>query len=95
MTDTFKYIIQFLLGEDISPDIVEQVGYTSDENEFGNYKLVIQPSGFFDKDVYATPASLPSLPLKIWEETPILFGEPTVENTETTRILNADLVAST
>ena len=82
MTDTFKYIIQFLLGEELSSDIVEQVGYTSDENEFGNYKLVIQPSGFFDKDVYATPASLPSLPLKIWEETPILFGEPTVENTE-------------
>lgn len=95
MTDTFKYIIQFLLGEELSSDIVEQVGYTSDENEFGNYKLVIQPSGFFDKDVYATPASLPSLPLKIWEETPILFGEPTVENTEITRILKADLVAST
>jgi len=37
----------------------------------------------------------PNLPLKIWEETPILFGEPTVEIIGETKILHADLVAST
>ena len=42
MKDTIKYILQFLLGEHISTDIVEKIGYTSDENDFNKYKESIQ-----------------------------------------------------
>ncbi len=91
---TIKYIIQFLAGESISSDVVNQIGYTSNVDEFANYKLVIKPSGFFNEDVFGTEKSLPVLPLKIWEELPILFGEPTTENVGDTIILHADLVAS-
>ncbi|MGB4577310.1 MAG: hypothetical protein WBI06_10455, partial [Paludibacter sp.] len=95
MIETTQYILRFLLGEDLSPEIINQVGYTSDENEFDKFKLIVKPSEFFNKDIYGTELSLPNLPLKIWEETPILFGEPTVEIIGETKILHADLVAST
>lgn len=91
---TIKYIIQFLAGESISNEILEQIGYTSNVEEYGKYKLVIKPAGFFDENVYGTDKSLPELPLKIWEESPILFGEPTVEKLGETLVLNVDLVAS-
>ena len=74
MIDTYKYIIGFLLGENISPEIVDSVGYTADPDEFDKYKLIIQPSSFFENGVYDTEKSIPTLPLKIWEENPILFG---------------------
>lgn len=94
MVDTKKYIIQFLLGEHIPSEITELIGYTADESEFEKYKLVIYPSFFFDNDVYGKTISLPALPLKIWEEVPILFGEPTIEIKGNTKIIYADLVAS-
>ena len=94
MVETKKYIIQFLLGEHISSEIADQIGYTTDESEFDKYKLVIYPSFFFDKEVYGNPISLPALPLKIWEEVPILFGEPNVETKGNTKIIYADLLAS-
>lgn len=95
MIDTYKYIIGFLLGEDTSPEIIDLVGYTADPDEFDKYKLIIQPSSFFENGVYDTEKSIPTLPLKIWEENPILFGEPEVEMIENRRILKADLIAST
>lgn len=95
MIDTYKYIIHFLLGEDISPEIVDMVGYTNDVSEYEKFKLIIQPSAFFDNGVYETENSLPSLPLKIWEENPILFGEPVVEMIENRKFVKADLIAST
>ncbi|HRZ97914.1 MAG TPA: polysaccharide deacetylase family protein, partial [Paludibacter sp.] len=58
-------------------------------------KLVIIPSGFFDDDVYGTENSMPVLPLKIWEESPLLFGKPEVAKIDDTVVLYADLVAST
>jgi hypothetical protein len=87
--------VQFLLGDQVSPDVVSQIGYTSDPDQFSHYKLVIIPSQFFDEGVYGTMQSLPTLPLQIWEEVPILFGQPTVEQAGETRILHADLIAST
>jgi hypothetical protein len=39
--------------------------------------------------------SIPTLPLQIWEEAPILFGNPLVEQVDKTRILHSDLIAST
>ncbi|HLP05081.1 MAG TPA: polysaccharide deacetylase family protein [Paludibacter sp.] len=95
MPEIIKYIIRFLLSEHVPSDTCNQVGYTSDPDEFHKYKLVILPSGFFDEGVYGTAQTLPALPLRIWEETPILFGGTVVDQTGETRLVHADLVAST
>ena len=94
MTEIIEYILQFLSGETLSPKLLSKIGYTSNPKEFSKYKLVIIPSAFFSTEVYGTMDSLPRLPLQIWEEAPILFGNPTVEIVGTTRVLHADLVAS-
>jgi hypothetical protein len=95
MSEIIIYIMRFLLGETVSPKIFAKVGYTSEPKEFHKYKLVILASSFFSDKIYGTPESLPRLPLQIWEESPILFGDSTVEQVEDTRILHADLIAST
>ncbi|MDD4971807.1 MAG: polysaccharide deacetylase family protein [Paludibacter sp.] len=95
MIDSIQYIVGFLLGEDVSEEILSQVGYTNDPKEYHRYKLVIKPSNFFNTEIYGTLKSIPTIPLQIWEEAPILFGSPTVEEVDGTRILHADLVAST
>lgn len=95
MSESIKYIIRFLAGENLSPILLKQIGYTANPEEFHKYKLVIIPSSFFSPETYGTTASLPNLPLQIWEEAPILYGEPIVEQIENTRILHADLIAST
>lgn len=95
MSDIINYIIRFLLGEDLPAKTVAQVGYTADPKEFHKYKLVILPSPFFTDEIYGTAASLPTIPLHIWEEAPILFGNPAVELVDNTLILHADLIAST
>lgn len=95
MPEIIDYIIHFLLGDQIQPHILKQIGYTSNTDEFNKYKLVIIPSGFFDKEIYNTENSLPTLPLTIWEETPILFGEAKTEQIGETKIIHADLIAGT
>jgi hypothetical protein len=95
MTEIIDYIIQFLIGDHISPHMYEQIGYTSDPEEFHRYKLVILPSPFFNNEIYGTENSLPLLPLRIWEETPIIYGEAITELIGGTKILHADLIAST
>jgi len=95
MINTIHYIVRFLLGEDISDDLLSQVGYTDDPKEYHRYKLVIIPSSFFTPEIYGSLKSIPSVPLQIWEEAPILFGNPLIEVIEGTRILHPDLVAST
>lgn len=95
MTEIIEYIIHFLLGEEVSPEISSMVGYTTNKDEFHKYKIVILPSNFFSPEIYGTSESLPQLPLQLWEEAPILFGNPVVEQEENRRILHADLIAST
>lgn len=95
MLESIQYILRFLLGESVPVDVVSLVGYTNNAEEYENFKLVIKPSDFFDNEVFGTVNSLPKLPLTIWEETPILFGEGIIENIEDTIILHADLIAST
>lgn len=90
-----QYIIRFLLGDNATDEQINQIGYTSDESEYPNYKLVIYPSSFFNKDIYGTTVSLPELPLPLWENTPLLFGTPKVEKKGETVILHADIIAST
>ena len=95
MTEIIEYIIGFLLGETTPQKLAVKVGYTSNPKEYRKYKVVIKPSDFFEEGIYATDASLPQLPLQIWEESPILFGSPEVEEIGKTRVINADLIAST
>jgi hypothetical protein len=95
MNEIIDYIISFLVGENASAEIINQIGYTRQEDDFHKYKLVIYPSTFFDDNIYSTTDSLPKLPLQIWEETPLLFGKPIVEQIGETIVLYADLVAST
>jgi hypothetical protein len=95
MPDIIKYIIRFLVGEGLPSEFLEQIGYTANQEDFHKYKLVILPSSFFSTEIYGTLASLPHLPLQIWEESPILFGNPVVEQISNTIVLHADLIAST
>jgi hypothetical protein len=94
MNETIRYIIRFLLGEHVSKERSDWVGYTSDPTLFGQYKAVIIPSGFFDKKTYGTADSLPTLPLSLIENTPLLFGQPQIERVGDTLVIHADLVAS-
>ena len=87
------YIIQFLLGE-AAGACRPLVGYTSDAAQWGRYRVVMVPSGFFRDGVYGTVASLPALPLPAWEGVPFLFGEPRAEQVGGTLVVYADLVAS-
>ena len=70
MNEVLRYLIRFLLGEEISEVVAEAIGYTTDRHQFGRYSLVIYPSGFFDESVYGTARSLPTLPLSSIEGVP-------------------------
>ena len=87
------YIIGFLLGDE-NADAKKYISYTADNSHFSQYKLIIIPSGFFEKGFYGTPHSMPELPLTLLEDTPVLFGQPKVEISNGTFILHADFVAS-
>lgn len=95
MNQTLRYLIRFLLGEDISEEIVSAIGYTADRNTFHRYNLVIIPSGFFNEGRYGTAASLPALPLPEIEGIPLLFGSSKEEWVGDTWVVHADLIAST
>lgn len=95
MKDYIHYIIRFLLGDTIPGELIPAIGYTSDRRQYGKYSIVIHPSGFFDNGMYGKPESLPALPLKSIEDTPLLFGEATEEMVDDTLVLHADLVAGT
>ncbi|MCL1867619.1 MAG: hypothetical protein FWF72_01540, partial [Paludibacter sp.] len=94
MTETIQYIFDFLTDFYFCGKNESFFAYTSDENEFEKYKIVIKKSDFFNKTVFLTKSSAPSFPLKMWENIPLLFGEPTVEKRGKTIILNADIIAS-
>ena len=88
------YIIRFLLGEDISEEIVAAIGYTNNSKHYGRYSIVIIPSGFFTNHIYGTASSLPELPLQEIEGTPLLFGSPLVEQIGDTLVIHADIIFS-
>jgi hypothetical protein len=94
MNETILYLIRFLLGEHVPPEISRQIGYTSDTARFHSYKIVIIPSGFFDENTYNTAHSIPKIPLRQMDGIPILFGSPQLERNGDTLIIHADLVAS-
>lgn len=92
---TLHYIIRFLLGDDISEEVVAAIGYTDNPKHYGRYSIIIVPSGFFNDHIYGTPASLPKLPLQEIEGTPLLFGTPEVKQSGDTLFIYADIIAGT
>ncbi|MFZ4582326.1 MAG: polysaccharide deacetylase family protein [Paludibacter sp.] len=95
MKEIIDYIIGFLIGVDLTENTAIKIGYTDNFGEFDNYDLVIKACGFFNNDVYGKEISLPTLPLKIWDEVPILYGEAFSEIIGNTIVLNADIIAGT
>lgn len=91
----FRYIIRFLLGDDVSPDILMTIGYTADRSLFHRFNVVIIPSGFFHTSCYGRTDSIPSLPLQEIEGIPLLFGTPETEKIGATLVVKADIIAST
>ena len=57
--DIITYLIRFLIGEEHEPGLSRYVGYTNDPLAFGRYRVVIQPSGFFNEGIYGTERSMP------------------------------------
>ncbi|GHT18377.1 polysaccharide deacetylase [Bacteroidia bacterium] len=94
MNALIRYIFDFLTDFYFFDKNESDFAYTADENDFQKYKIVIKKSNFFDKNIFLTKKSLPTLPLKTWEGIPLLFGEPTVEKRGETIVLNADIIAS-
>ena len=94
MTDIIQYILRFMVGEHLADDISSFVGYTSDRLQYGDYKVVIVPSGFFDEGVYGTDKTKPSIPLNNIEGVPFLYGTSDIEYVGDTIVVHADLVAS-
>lgn len=92
--DIITYLIRFLIGEEHEPGLSRYVGYTNDPLAFGRYRVVIQPSGFFNEGIYGTERSMPQLPLAEIAGVPLLFGEPSVEWVEDTLLVKADIIAS-
>lgn len=95
MKQIIDYIIRFLLGDGVSGEVAEAIGYTGDRNAYHRYNLVIVPSGFFDEGRYGTAGSLPSLPLRETEGIPLLFGSPKQEWVGDTWVVHADVIAGT
>ena len=100
-----QYLIDFLVGplwlqsegEDRYQRRFDAIGYTDDPEEMKLFPIVIIPSGFFKREYYGTPRTLPELPLAQWRGIPLLFGEPREEWSAdgSQLIIYADLLAST
>lgn len=97
MSDYVSYIISFLLNADVSAtsDLERLVCYTYDKQKWKGCKVVIIPSGFFDKMRYGTRGSLPELPLQIVDGVPLLYGKPDVNRIGNQIVVKADIIAST
>ncbi|MDX9747727.1 MAG: polysaccharide deacetylase family protein [Paludibacter sp.] len=94
MEEIIRYILQLLTGTDES-QVLDVIGYTNDPDRFKDYRLVIKASEFFDDSFYGTEASIPTVPLRQWEDVPILFGDSTTELMGDTFVIHADIVAGT
>ncbi len=91
MQEVFEYIIEYLLED---KELASQVVYSSNETEWGNHRLVIVPSEFFESEDYGKVSSQPELPLQEMFGVPILFGRNEVVARGNTQIVYADFIAS-
>ena len=88
-----EYLLTHLLGEGNS-EALQAIAYSADENKWKEKRLIIVPSNFWDKNIYGTYESLPTIPLQTIENTPILFGSNQIIQNENQIIVYADIVAS-
>lgn len=91
MQSIINYIIDFLT-RGAAPNHL--IGYCNDRSQWSQYRVVIVASNFFNKNIYGTPQTEPSLPLKYINNIPILYGSPQIERIGDTIICHADLIAS-
>lgn len=93
MTNTiesvFKYIVEFLLGED-NKELARVISYGENDHA----EVIIVPSGFFDEGVYMTSNSKPAVPIETFNGIPVLFGRPCVEKKDDKIYIYMDLIAS-
>ena len=94
MNEIIDYLLQLVCGEE-NGESWKQIGYTRNRDEYSSYRVVIQPSSFFEEGIYGTESTLPTLPLRQWEDIPILFGEDTTEMMGNTLVIHADIIAGT
>jgi len=94
MEEIISYILQLLTGEENGASL-RKIGYTNDPTRYSAYRLVIQSSGFFEDKNYGNEATMPILPLRQWEDVPILYGENRTEKVGDTLVIHADIVAGT
>ncbi len=94
--EALDYILSFVSG--FQPEDTGKtgfrVGYTARREDFGNYDLVIVPSGFFESEHYGEKASVPVSLLPRIGDLPFLYGSSRVERVGETLVLHADFVAS-
>ena len=91
---TVRYLLHFILGEEMDASLVDYIGYTNQQNTFHRYKVVIRPSAFFSEEIFGTPASLPQTPLHTIQDIPLLYGSAKEEWHGSTWVVSADIVAS-
>ncbi|MDR2473036.1 MAG: hypothetical protein LBD53_05650 [Tannerella sp.] len=95
MDNLIRYLICFLTGNDVPTSITDRIRYTHNTDiPDGEKLIIIIPSDFFDKSIFLTDRSLPSLPLADFMDAPLLFGKPVIERKNETVIIHADIIAS-
>ncbi|MDR3137559.1 MAG: polysaccharide deacetylase family protein [Tannerellaceae bacterium] len=82
--EAINYILEWLAGAGAG----RFVGYTAERQRFGEYNVVIIPSGHFGN-------GLPAEPLTQIDGVPLLFGRDEVTRVGDTIVVYADIVAST
>ena len=92
MQHIINYIIKFLLPD--NEQLTNEVGYTDNEKEFENFRVIIRPFGFFDSENYGKISSLPKFPLQKIDNTEILFGTSKIEQINGKIFVDADIIAS-
>ena len=90
--DTIRYIIRFLLGEG-NEALASLVSYGETDDE--SVRLVVIPAPPFSDGSPFSALPVPSTPLPLVEQTPLLFGDPVVQPSADGRLrIYADIIAS-
>lgn len=90
LDEVVRYLVQFLLGEN-NEQWVDCVSYGGS----GENCVNIVPSGFFREGFYLQPESLPTLPLKLVNGIPLLYGEDSTQLSSGKVTTRADIIAGT
>jgi len=89
------YTLEVLLGNQSIDALRKYISYSEPVLQKENaVRLYIIPSGFFGVD-YGKLSSMPQLPLKEIEGTPLLYGKPQIHRENGRLCIYADIIAST